>query len=233
MKERTHFDFWYAVNNTEIVKMPSRHLETFGTTILNYHLVCSLMDSVSQTRVREGRLQAHRPQIITPEAYSKTILEGFGDEARKYADWLKQHEKEVRLLQYGYTLKKELFSEQVISENVKTIVERVEKEVKEKNDPFSAILVGVDEPWDVCLIKLFLEVIQASFPSNIRELEKQKMFEDSGGLLRGVRAEIELAFVAAGKNPGLIKGLAATLQEHGVFEEYQDRFFALVKAARR
>ncbi|NQT94570.1 MAG: hypothetical protein HQ559_17575 [Lentisphaerae bacterium] len=96
MKKREPFDFWYAVNNTEILLMPSAYLETFDATVLNYHLVCELMDSVGQTRVREGRIQASRPQIITPEAYSQTILEGFGDEARHYIDWLKEHEKEVR-----------------------------------------------------------------------------------------------------------------------------------------
>ena len=34
MDEKRTFDFWYAVNNTEIVLMPSRHPETFGNTIL-------------------------------------------------------------------------------------------------------------------------------------------------------------------------------------------------------
>ena len=233
MKETTPFDFWYAVNNTEIVKMPSRHLETFGTTILNYHLISELMDSTNQTRIREGRLQAHRPQIITPEAYSKTILEGFGDEARQYADWLKEHEKEVHILQYGYTLRKELFSENVVSENIKAVSERVQKEIGEKGDPFSTVLVGVDDPWDVCLVKLFWEVIRFSAGPNIRELQKQHMFDNEGGLPRGVRAEIDAAFFATSKDPTLLKQLGKKLQDYGVFEEYQDRFFSLVKSSKR
>ena len=35
-KRPTQFDFWFAVNNTEIVMPPKRHLETFGNTIINY-----------------------------------------------------------------------------------------------------------------------------------------------------------------------------------------------------
>ena len=79
MKPPDSFDFWYAVNNTEILHMPTRHLETFGATVLNYHLVSELMDSTNQIKVREGRMQANRPQIITLDAYSQTVLEGFAN----------------------------------------------------------------------------------------------------------------------------------------------------------
>ena len=72
-QKKDPFDFWYAVNNTEIVTTPSHHLDTFGSTVLNYHLVSQLMDSVSRVRVRQGRMQANQPKIITPEAYSKTL----------------------------------------------------------------------------------------------------------------------------------------------------------------
>lgn len=67
---------------------PKRHLETFGNTIINYYLVSELMDAVGKVRVREGRMQALRPQIITPSAYSSTLLEGFGEQAQKYLEWL-------------------------------------------------------------------------------------------------------------------------------------------------
>ena len=119
MQERDHLDFWYAVNNTEIVLMPQRHLETFGRTTLKYHLVSELMDVTDQVRIREGRMQANQPQIITPEAYAQTLLEGFGEEASKYIEWLKEHDQ-VRLLQYGYKLKQESFSEHVVTGDIKT-----------------------------------------------------------------------------------------------------------------
>ncbi len=38
-------NFWYAVNNTEVVLMPKSYLETFGTTNLRYHMVSELMDT--------------------------------------------------------------------------------------------------------------------------------------------------------------------------------------------
>jgi hypothetical protein len=231
VKERTTFDFWYAVNNTEIVQLPARHLETFGTTLLHYHLVSELMDSVDQVRVREGRMKASRPQIITPQAYANTFLDGFGEEANRYVDWLREHEKDVRILQYGYRLSQESFSEHIVTDKVQAVVERVKSTVKDSNDPFSAVVVGVDDPWDVCLVKLFWEVIQSSARTNIQQLEQRHMFEQEGGVPKGLRHEIEAAFLAASRNALLIKPLGRKLNACGLFNEYQDRFFALVRSA--
>ena len=232
MEKKRTFDFWYAVNNTEVVTMPQRHLETFGTTILTYHLVSELMDSVDQIRIRSGRMKANPPQIITPEAYAHTFLEGFGEEAHKYIEWLREHQQDVQILRYGYRLTQEAFSENLVTDNIQAVVERVQEEVRQTADPMSAVLVGVDEPWDVCLIKLFWEIIQQSAQANIKQLAQQHMFDKEGGVPHAVRQEIEKAFLAASKNNQLIPGLGKQLETYGLFDEYQDRFFALVKASK-
>ena len=232
-EERDSFDFWYAVNNTDVKLMPQRHLETFGSTMLNYHLITELMDSVGQVRIREGRLEAGRPQIITPDAYSQTAMEGFGDEARQYVEWLKEHEKDIRVLQYGYKLKQESFSEHVVTDTLDPVVERVKTAVEARGDPMSAVLVGVDEPWDVCLVRLFWEVIQKSAMFNIREMNKQNLFENDQGVPRGVRNDVEAAFKAANKDPSLIQALGTKLRALSLFDEYEDRFFSLVKSKQR
>ena len=232
MTEKRNLDFWYAVNNTEVVLTPSRHLETFGTTVLNYHLVSELMDSVDQIRVREGRMQASQPAIVTPEAYSKTLLEGFGEEAERYIEWLREHEQDVRILQYGYRLRQESFSEHVVTDNVKAVTERVQEEVKQSGDPLGAVVVGVDEPWDVCLVKLFWHVIRDSAQANIREMNRRNLFERVEGVPRGVRNKIEEEFLAASKDRSRINQLGQRLHALGLFEEYQDRFFSLVRASR-
>jgi len=226
---KKQFDFWYAVNNTEIVVPSRRHLETFGNTIINYFLVSELMDDPQKVRVRAGRMQAHRPQIIMPSAYSPLEMDGFGEEARRYLEWLRENEDNVRVLRYGYTLKQESFSEQVVSDNLMAVLERVKAEAAGKNDPFAAIIKGVDDPWDVCLVRLFWQTIQQSAPFNLRELHERHMFEMQDGIPVGVREEIEKGFIAAARDSRLIRSLGQLLQEHGVFEQYQDRFFKLVK----
>lgn len=229
MNEKQSFDFWYAVNNTDIVLMPGRHLETFGATVLNYRLISEMMDSVNQIRVREGRLRAHQPHIITPEAYADTVLEGFGEQASQYVDWLRQHDRDIRILQYGYTLKQEAFSEHVITDSIDNVVDRIKQEVQAENNSLTAVVQGVDDPWDVCLVKLFWEVIRQSAAANIRDLQRKQMFNDDGGVPHGVRTEIENAFAAAAKDSAQIESLARMLQRYNLFEEYEDRFFSLVR----
>jgi hypothetical protein len=233
MKEHSAFDFWYAVNNTEILLLPTRHLETFGSTVLNYYLVAETMDAVNQVRIREGRMQANPPQIIAPQAYAQAMLDGFGEQATQYFDWLREHEKDLRILQYGYVLKQSSFSEHTVTDDVKSVAERVQREVKEKGDTLSAVLIGVDDPWDVCLVKLFWEVIQRSVVPNIRQMERRRLFEDAGGVQRAMRQQIESEFLAASRDATRVAPLGQKLQSYGLFEEYQDRFFSLVKASKK
>jgi hypothetical protein len=78
-------------------------------------------------------------------------------------------------------------------------------------------------------VRLFWTVIQNSAQANIRELHERRMFELQDGVPTGLREEIEKGFQAAAKDAGLIKALGKLLQDHGLFERYQDRFFSLVQ----
>ena len=160
MKNDPQFDFWYAVNNTEVISVPERRLETFGATMVNYHLVTELMDSVDKVRVREGKLKAFRPEIITPQSIEQMMLEGFGSEARDYADWLHKHAQEMQILKYGFKVQKQEINDYILTDPLQTVVDRVKDQVAERNDPLGAVLVGVDRPWEVCLLKLMVELVQ-------------------------------------------------------------------------
>ncbi len=223
------FDFWYAAENTIIVRPPSRALETFGSTLVNYHLIAELEDDPRKVRIREGRLEAHRPAIITPERFAQDELQGFGEEARRYYDFLKQNEDSVRILQYGYNLKQEAFSEQIVTDSLKSVVERVTESVNAANDPFAVVIKGVDKAWDVCLVKFFWMAVNASVPVNVRELEAVHKREMMNSVPRGIQSEIEAAFQRAEMNPALINELGKFLRSKGVFEQYQDRFFNLIR----
>ena len=128
-RDRT-YDFLYAAEATEVIHPPTRALETFGTTCVNYHLLAELEDYPGKIRVREGRLQASKPEIITPERYVKDEFEGFGELAQRYYDFLKQHEDSLKILKYGYRLKQEAFSEQIVTDSMEAVAERVVREVK-------------------------------------------------------------------------------------------------------
>lgn len=227
--QNRQFDFWYAVHNTNIVHHPTRALETFGATRINYRHLAELPDCPGKIRIREGRLEAHKPAILTPEAYVQEQVEGFGEEARKYLDFLKSLPNDVRVLQYGYNLSQEAFSEQIVSDSMPAVTARVLADVREKRDDFSAVIQGVDDPWDVSLIHFFWLHVNASAPVNVREFEAARRREADDAIAPSVRNEVEQAFAQAEANPWLVKELGALLQKKGVFERYQDRFFKLVR----
>ena len=229
MSTPSQFDFSFAVSNTRTVLAPTRRLETFGVTVLHYHLITELMDTVGKIRIREGRIQAHRPQIITPASIADKLLEGFGDEADNYVSWLREHEKDLRILQYGFVIRKQEIREELITDTLEAVTDRVVESVRKAEDPLAAVVVGVDSPWEVCLLKMMFDVSTGSYATNVRELESHRMFDPKGG----ARQEIEAEFRLANHRPDRTAVLGTMLQKHGLFSEYEDRFFALVNSQRK
>ena len=178
MSSNPDFDRWYAAKNARFLVEPTHRLETFGNTLVNYHLISELPDRPNKIRIREGRLEAHQPLVITPH-FSEVEMEGFGDEARAYMRFLKENESHLRILQYGYHLKSDNFSEQIVTDNLPAVVERVKAAVLESKDPFSAVIQTVDEPWDVALVELWLREVNRSAANNIKELNASGKLFDS------------------------------------------------------
>ncbi|MDD6029264.1 MAG: hypothetical protein PUE68_00390 [Kiritimatiellae bacterium] len=176
MSSNPDFDRWYAAKSARFLVEPSHRLETFGNTLVNYHLVSELPDHPGKIRVREGRLEAHQPLVIAPH-FAQIEAEGFGDEAKAYLDFLKENEQHLRILQYGYHLKSDKFSEQIVTDRLSVVTERVKDEVIASNDKFAAVVQCVDEPWDVALVELWLREVNRSAKDNIDELQKSgKLF---------------------------------------------------------
>jgi hypothetical protein len=219
------FDFWYAVNNTEVLELPHNRLETFGSTLINYHLVTEPMDSVGQVRIREGRILSFRPEILTPQSLTESPLEGFrAGPADDFVRWLREHESDLTLLKYGFKIRHETVTESVVHDSVANVLDRVRTDLKSRADPLSALVLGVDEPWEVCLLKLLFEVVRQSAPGNARDLRKDP---------DGSRHEIDQAFRMAANNRAQLAPLANLLTRLGKFKDYEDRFFALVRSHSR
>ena len=63
-------------------------------------------ENTNQVRVREGRLNAYRPEILTPSSFMENALEGFTEaQASEYLDWLREHERELMILNYGFKIR--------------------------------------------------------------------------------------------------------------------------------
>lgn len=226
MNNKQQFDFWYAVNNTELVQSPTSRLETFGATMVNYHLVCEQMDSVGKVVIREGQLKALKPEIITPQSLGQLDLEDFGQDAQQYADWLAEKGGDLKVLQYGFRIQKQEIKEYTVTDHLDNVMERVKSDVAAKDDPLSAILVGVDSPWEVCLIKLMVDLVQHSAKGNILDIQHQAF-----DLQASLEENIEREFLEASRDPTKINALADRLKQNGLWEKHEDRFFALVKTS--
>src|SRR3972149_10648281 len=95
-----------AARHTEILRHPRQHLDTFGIPNIYYYLLtepsyAELANNPIETVIREGRVIAERPKIVTP--YYLTNLEGFSTDARHYFEaLLRLHGADAPGLFYTY-----------------------------------------------------------------------------------------------------------------------------------
>ncbi len=221
-------DIWYAVNATRIIHAPKVTLETFGATTIRYHLLSELMDEVNKVRLRAGSVFSERPQIVTPTHLASQLLEGFGDKAREYVEWLRSNGDMIRILRYGLQFRKEKMAEHLYDGTVDNVAAELKDKIEQEDDGFSAVVIGADELWEVSLLKFVIDFIQQSAQLNIEELEarSKRLSVPSSD---DIRKEIEIEFAAASLDPSRIDGLGKKLQKYGKFEAYEDRFYSLLR----
>jgi hypothetical protein len=225
----------YAARHTQIVRHPRQHLATFGITNVYYYLVTEptyseITHDTNETVIREGRVIAERPKLVTP--YYLTHLEGFSYDARQYLEKLMiMHGPNAPGLYYSY--KNEPKELNIVSDNWQLVVEKLNDEIDKKGDPLAAIIKGQDDLWDVSLLKFIYEITSRSVQSNLAQMGQRGMLDMyHGGLPSGARQAIEEMFQQAYRGEIKAFELEKELNRWGAFEEYQDRFFALVKGGK-
>jgi hypothetical protein len=166
-------DFAYAMENTRVVVPPRGVIETFGTTQFEFLLVSELMDEVGAVRVRGGRIEAERPRIMSPHTFRKLALEGFGDGARDFADWLEAQAEAVKVLRYGFQFRKTDVRQSVVRDPMDAVLGRLEEEMRRSDDPKSVLISGVDDAWEVCLLKFTMDLIKNSAEGNVDEWKRR------------------------------------------------------------
>lgn len=166
-------DFQYAIENTQVILAPERQIATFGSTSFNFYLISELMDRVDQVRIRNGKIHAERPQILTPEHFSHLLLEGFGDKAQRYIDQLRERLNNIAVLRYGFQFRKTDVTEETIRDSMDAVINRTRHRVENANEPLSAIIQGVDDAWEICLLKFTIDLIERSSGGNIGDFRKR------------------------------------------------------------
>lgn len=228
-----------AARNTEVLRHPRQHLNTFGITNIYYYLITEPTyteingdtGDTSETVIREGRVVAERPKIVTP--YYLTNLEGFSSDARKYFDMLLQVQG-PQMPGLFYTYKNEPVNLNIVTDAWPAVVDKLNSEIDQKGDPLASIIKGQDDLWDVSLLKFIYEITARSLPGNVAQLGQRGLLGvGPDGMPEGVRPHIGEMFRQVSDGDLRMWELERELNRWGVFEEYQDRFFALARGMKK
>lgn len=228
-------DWYKAVEQTYVLKYPKQHLATFGVTNIDYYVVTeplyTAMDSQKKELegvVRKGKVKAEQPRLITP-AYAMN-LSGFSEDAYKYLNQIAQmygHNSPGIMYQYD----NEPEDLEIVSGNPNEIAHRIAKELKDKKNDLSVVISGVDEFWDVALLKFIYEFTASSVSYNSREMKTAGLMDPhipAGGIPTAAANQIEGMFrsVEKGGSPDALKD---ELDKWAVYKYYEDRFLNLFK----
>ena len=222
-----------AIEQTWVVRFPKQRLATFGSTNIAYYVVTEpvyqeIDPANREGVVRTGRVVAERPTVVTP-TYALN-LRGFSPEAYEYM----RHEA-VRSGPNApgvlYQYRNEAGKMEIVGGVPREIAHRIGADLDRKKEDLSVVMVGVDELWDVALLKFVYEFTSSSLSGNVQDLQSRGMLEpqaDLGGLPRAAVDRIDAMFREAERG-GDTDALKQELDSWGVFEMYQDRFFALFR----
>lgn len=170
-------NFLYAMETSRVIHEPDRRIATFGETRFRFQLVSELMDRSGEVRIRSGEMEACRPLLIRPNPDME--MEGFGDEAKerlgKLLEQLHQQGIDLAFLQYGFRFRRSDVSEEIVHEPMADVCERLLADVRKSGDPNLAILEGVDDTWEIALMKFSLEMISQSHHINTFDLKRKKL----------------------------------------------------------
>jgi hypothetical protein len=222
----------HAVANTEILRAPKQTLSTFGTTNVYYYLLTEpayseMSEGAEETVIREGRVIAEKPRIVTP--YYLSHLEGFSWEARRYLDTLiKAYGSDAPGLIYTY--RNEPKGLNISAEGWRTVLARLNENIDRRKDLLTAVVRGEDELWDVSLLKFIYEMVRSSFPRNLSQMGARGLLEmDAHGVPMDARLRIEEMFRQALKGDLDPAELKKELDRWNLFADYEDRFFAIFR----
>lgn len=167
----------YALETTKVLREPDHRIETFGETRFEFQLISELMDRAGEVRIRTGEVQAQRPRIIRPEAYREVELDGFGDDARERFDAMldkfRAEGRDLAFLQYGFQFRRGEVHEEVVHDPIEVVRERVMEEMRLDGNPARAVIEGVDDAWEISILKFSFEMIQRSHDINAFDFKRR------------------------------------------------------------
>ena len=226
-------EFFKVLMNTVVVKLPKQALASFGTSVITYNMVTKplyqALNTDKQTEeavLSRGIVTAERPRIVTPQFLSRA--QGFGDEAQEFMrELIRRGQADDPGILYTYSNTPGRM--EIISSRPEDVADRISRQIDSESRPLEAVVLGVDELWDVSLMKFIFDLTNSSAPTNAVDLARSGRMEVSDGVPMDARLRIEelLLQVRNGNvDPTL---LHKELEAWQLFDEYQDQFFQVLR----
>ena len=234
----------YAFEHTEILRRPKQLISTFGSSVIHYYVLSEPAYSEFtkddlETVVREGRVSWYQPKLLTPGYIFR--IEGFSKEAKNAFETLASQYPDLAGILYKFKVNKELDEINFVSGPLLTVAENINNKIDKRGDSLCAIIKGVAGLWDVSLSKFILDmmvrsVYSAQIPDfknrgfiGVNQIGQAIISKDRYGVPLAAREEIEKLFKLVQKGELEAIKLKEELDNWGLFEYYQDRFFNLFK----
>lgn len=170
-------DIHYALETTRVLHEPDRRIDTFGETRFEFQLLSELMDRSGEIRIRTGEVEAQRPRILRPELYREIELEGFNPSARARFDRMvakfRAEGKDLAFLQYGFQFRRGTVHEEIIHDTMDAVRARVLEDIRRTGNPALAVIEGVDDAWEISLLKFSFEMILRSHEINAFDFKRR------------------------------------------------------------
>lgn len=235
----------YVLRKTEILREPDELISTTKKTTLKFYVLAEpaylevFKNEGPETKIRQGKISWEKPRLTTPSYLLD--MEGFSSEAKEALKILARQYSDLAGIIYKMKYRKEEAEEITVPYKIMETFRRLENKIEDENERFSVVIKGIDELWDVSLMKYIQKLILKSV------IESQIPYYENKGYLRMdergfaavtrnleglpivVQNEIEEMFeeVKGGNlDPSVLK---RELDSWGVFRSYEDRFFDLFR----
>lgn len=104
----------------------------------------------------------------------KSVRRGFPEKPSCFFDWLSKNGPGfLTLLEYGFRFKRSEVSEEILHEPLDSVRGRLLDQVRNGEDTFMSLIEGVDDAWEVSLLKFTVEMIQKSHEINIFDFKRK------------------------------------------------------------
>ncbi len=166
-------DFTYALENTRVLLKPHHVIETFGLTSFRFQIVTEPMDEVGIVCVRTGQIHAERPRIVAPQHMNHFLLEGFGAEAEEMLALFEKYPHHLKVLRYGFLFKKTDIAYKRLPLPKEEVLGQLHQEIEASDDKNVTLIEGIDDAWEVCLLKFTIDLIERSAGENVAEWKRR------------------------------------------------------------